>query len=187
MSLFHTVELEEQEYFGVDETIAKKYIQTLEDHIKYVRIAGKKIGVEGDQLAIHDDSKWTTDEFPGYAMHFQGGGVPDLFSGAWLHHIHWNPHHWQYWLFPDGYTPKNSQVENGAVEMPPNYALEMVADWMGASMAYTGSWDMTDWLVENIPKIRVHSETARCLIGILNELGYGEKILLEWKLDGNNQ
>ena len=176
MSLFHIVELEEQNYFGVDEIIAKKYIETLEDHIKYVREAGKTIGVNEDQSAIHDDSKWTEAEFPGYAMHFQGGGAPEEFSRAWLHHIHKNPHHWQHWIFPDGHTPKGSTVENGAVEMPYHFVLEMVADWMGSEMTNKGRWDMSAWLIKNIPKIRVHSKTAKPLRSILDSLGYADII-----------
>lgn len=162
------------EYFGIDRMVAEKYIETLKAHISYVLEAGHKIGVPETLLDIHDDSKWFEDEFVGYALHFQGGGAPDQFSRAWLHHIHNNPHHWQHWLFSDGYTPKDSQVENGAVEMPHCFALEMVADWMGASKAYTGSWDMTEWLQENIPKIRVHSKTAEYLKEILDHLGYSD-------------
>lgn len=179
------VELEEQNYFGVDETIARKFIETLEDHIKYVREVGKLIGVVDTQLAIHDDSKWSEAEFLGYALHFQGGGAPDEFSKSWLHHIHCNPHHWQHWLFSDGYTPKKSEVENGAVEMPEHFALEMIADWMGAEMAYQGRWDMTDWLMKNIPRIKVHSKTAEYLSNILCQLGY-ENVIKVCSF-GNNQ
>jgi hypothetical protein len=56
--------------------------------------------------------------------------------------------------------------------MPYTYVLEMVADWQGASFTYTGSWDMNDWLTKNMPKIRVHSETAQALRQILISLGY---------------
>lgn len=160
--------------YGIDKIIADAFTESLNEHIKYVREAGVMIGVAQSQLDIHDDSKWTIEEFPGYAMHFKGGGAPNEFAKAWLHHIHCNPHHWQYWIFSDGYTPKNSQVENGTVEMPQNYALEMVADWMGASRAYTDSWDMTDWLSEHISKIRVHSKTALFLREVLDNLGYAD-------------
>lgn len=172
--LSQLVDLENANYYGVDNGIAEKYIATLTDHITYVIEAGRNIGVPMDQLWIHDDSKWTADEFPGYALHFQGGGAPDAFASAWLHHIHHNPHHWNYWLFADGYSPKGSQVESGAVEMPEKYALEMIADWMGAGRAYTGSWDMTDWLLENIPRIRLHSKTALYVMSMLDKFGYQE-------------
>ena len=82
-------------------------------------------------------------------------------------------------LFADGFTPKGSQVEAGAVEMPQRYALEMVADWMGASYAYTNSWDMADWLTKNMPRIRVHSKTAAYLRGVLDTLGYADIVYMQ--------
>lgn len=167
-------EIETANYYGVDKAVAEAFIASLTDHINYVVEAGLQIGVSKDQLAIHDDSKWTEAEFPGYARHFQGGGDPDGFASAWLHHIHHNPHHWNYWLFADRYSPKGSQVENGAVEMPQHFALEMIADWMGAGRAYTGSWDMTDWLLNNIPRIRLHSKTALYVMSMLDKFGYHE-------------
>jgi hypothetical protein len=60
--------------------------------------------------------------------------------------------------------------------MPSMYALEMIADWMGASMAYTGSWDMTDWLYKNMPNIRLHSFTAKYVREVLDMLGYADTI-----------
>ena len=156
-------------------TPEEKFKESLEKHIKYVHEAGTLIGVPEEQLAIHDDSKWTEVEFTGYAHYFHGERTPeviDRFACAWLNHIHQNPHHWNHWIFADGYTPKDSSVENGVVRMPDNYALEMIADWMGASMAYTGSFDMTSWLIENMPKIRLHSKTAGYVWGILNGMGY---------------
>lgn len=156
--------------------VEKEFTKSLNQHISYVIEAGKKIGVHPKQLEIHDNSKWSDAEFHAYAKHFHGGGAPDLFASAWLHHIHYNPHHWQHWIFSDGYTPKNSSVENGIVQMSNIYALEMIADWMGASKAYTGSWDMKDWLWEHIPKISVHSKTAECLRRELDILGYADVV-----------
>lgn len=159
------------------------FFVALEAHIRFVREAGAKIGVPSVQLAIHDSSKYSVEEFPAYARHFHGGEspinaehIPDEFAAAWLHHMNHNPHHWQYWIFPDGFTPRGSSVERGVVEMPYNYALEMVADWMGASMAYTGSWDMTDWLAKNLPRIRVHSRTADALRDLLDSMSYGDVV-----------
>lgn len=174
---FHLIhEIRDNNYYGVSKSIAEDYITSLVEHIEYVTEAGKKLGILKKQLVCHDDSKWTQAEFVGYSMHFKGGGLPDEFSRAWLHHIHHNPHHWQHWIFPDHYTPKKSQVEDGIVEMPEHFSLEMIADWMGASRAYTGSWNMSDWLIEHIPKIKVHSKTARYLGSILKELGYTDII-----------
>ncbi len=162
-----------------------RYLETLEAHITCVREAGEKIGVTSFQLRQHDTSKFSHEEMPHYARQFQGDKQnPDGFAGAWLHHIHNNPHHWQYWIFSDGFTPKGSNVQRGCVEMPAPYATEMVADWMGASMAYTGSWDMTDWLAEHTPGIRIHSNTAAFLSGLLGLLGYTDCV--NFFLDGHN-
>lgn len=163
-------------YLGVPDAVASEFYDSLTDHIRFVQEAGRMLGVDPELLRVHDLSKFTVNEWAGYAMHFKGGGAPDLFARAWLNHIHENPHHWQHWIFPDGFTPKGSDVENGCVEMPIKYATEMIADWMGASMAYTGSWDMTSWLWNNIPKIRVHSRTAEYLRETLDALGYADVV-----------
>lgn len=160
----------------ITESERERYTLRLKEHITYVQEAGKRLNVDPQQLANHDLSKWLAIEFDAYAKYFcsdtdispvDAPSVSDDFARAWLHHIHNNPHHWQYWIFPDNYSPKNSSLENGVMEMPYIYALEMVADWMGASKAYTGSWDMTDWFVKNAPRIRVHSKTAILLTDIL--------------------
>lgn len=159
---------------GLNDSVVTGYLFSLVDHIGYVHEAGRMIGVDPAQLDIHDQSKFSDEEFPWYASHFHGGGSPKGFAYAWLHHMNHNPHHWQYWIFPDGFTPKESNVENGVVRMPDKYALEMIADWMGASKTYTGSWDMAEWLDKNAPRIRLHSLTKRYVIGKLSELGYKE-------------
>lgn len=167
--------------YNCDQAVAKAYLESLQAHIRHVQEAAHKfgLGVPEAQLAVHDQSKFSVEEFPGYARHFHGGGDPDGFARAWLHHLHHNCHHWQSWIFPDGFNPSGSSVENGVVRMPTNYVSEMVADWLGASMAYTGDWDMMDWLWKNMPKIRLHSETARELRSLLDMLGYADVIYMQ--------
>lgn len=165
----------------LDDKVRREYTHRLEAHIEAVQEAGRMLGVNETQLQEHDRSKWSPEEFGPYALHFCGGGAPDLFYLAWLHHIHHNPHHWQYWIFPDGFTPKGTNVEDGVVPMPGSYALEMVADWMGASKVYTSSWDMADWLTKNKPRIIVHSQTGMFLDEILDMQGYADVIhTREW-------
>ncbi len=70
------------------------------------------------------------------------------FDEAWLHHIHRNPHHWQYWLL---------QEDDGdlkVLEMPMRYRKEMVADWIGAGKA-TGHPDTPAWYEKNKDKIKL--------------------------------
>lgn len=167
------------QYYNVEHHIATEFETSLQRHIAFVSEAAIQLNVSNAQIKIHDQSKWSEAEFPGYARHFHGGGAPDEFARAWLHHIHHNQHHWQYWIFPDFFTPPGSSVENGVVEMPQKFALEMVADWMGASRAYTGSWDMAAWLETHIPKIRVHSQTAAYLREVLDGLGYADIVNIQ--------
>lgn len=157
---------------GYDHEVLKKHYFSLMQHIEAVHEAGEMLGVDKSQLEIHDLSKFSYEEFGPYAMHFHGGGAPQPFARAWLHHIHHNPHHWEHWIFPDNYTPRDSHVERGAVEMPGRFVLEMIADWIGSSVVYTGSDDMTQWLRQNFPRIRVHTHTASLLRRKLCDLGY---------------
>lgn len=167
------------------------YKISLEDHIAYVRQAGRKIGVSNLQLTIHDDSKYSRFEFSQYANYFYNNDgskkspsdrseveVND-FAEAWLHHMNHNEHHWQYWIFPDGFSHGTLTV-GGVMKMPENFLLEMVADWMGASMAYTGSWDMTSWLKDNVHRIILHKNTIISIRNILADLEYSE-VMMELK------
>lgn len=152
--------------------VIQAYYGSLMKHIGAVQQAGHDLGVSQSQLEEHDLSKFTHVEFNAYALHFHGGGAPAAFAKAWNHHLHNNAHHWQHFMFADGFNLKDAGIENGCLEMPENYMLEMVADWMGASHAYTGSYDMTDWLRKNLYKVRVHSRTATYLASVLIGLGY---------------
>lgn len=153
------------------------YRRSLESHIEGVKKYGSQLGLPVYQLESHDLSKFSEFEFPFYARNFFGDKKDqDGFAQAWLHHIHNNPHHWQYWIFPDNYTPKNTKVENGVIEMPQPFALEMIGDWMASSKQYTGSEDMGDWLKAHLPSIRLHSKTKIFVLEVLDSLGYADSI-----------
>lgn len=168
------------EWYSITVAQTEAFLDSLSKHIAYVREAGTKLGVSRQQLDWHDETKFSTSELPHYVRNFFGDKAnPDGFALAWLHHLHNGDHHWEHYIFPDGYTPKGSSVENGVIEMPRHYALEMISDWMGASMAYTGSFDMMEWLHKNMPRIRVHSKTAIYLRQELDMLGYADVVHLQ--------
>lgn len=154
---------------------AAKYAWLTIQHKWWVFLAGLKLGVPLWQLIIHDFSKFGRHELFAYGRQFFGDkGDPLGFQRAWLHHQNHNPHHWEYWI------PRTNHVRSGIMKespivMPLPYIREMVADWMGASKAYTGSWDMTDWLEKNLPLIgpRLNPVTIADLKSILKSLGYG--------------
>lgn len=133
-----------------------RYFCLVMRHKWYVFLAGRKIGVPLWRLITHDLSKFSRAEWTPYVNRFIKGRAgtfdkssdPDEWHKAWNHHWHNNPHHWEYWLADFEFADTDlSHVS--AMEMSYSYAEEMVADWMGASKAYTGSWDTTDWYRKN--------------------------------------
>lgn len=153
------------------------YENSLLKHIASVDIAGTILGVPKQQLLHHDDSKWTDYEFPYYARQFKGDrGDPEGFARAWLSHCHENPHHWQHWVFSDDFNIRGGNIVNRALEMPAIYLLEMVADWLGSSFCYTGSWDMTEWLEKNYEGLTLHPNTRIYVDKILREIDNGRTI-----------
>ena len=161
------------------------YAEILDKHIKNVQEAGSRIGANRVQLAIHDRSKFSDEEFEPYARYFfDDEGFKKVirtkqeevdFEKAWLYHLHRNEHHWQFWMIPNGFS-NGAPMISTVLQMPEHFALEMLADWLGASKTYTGSWDMNKWLIENIPQITLHSKTAQLVRRGLANLGYGEML-----------
>jgi hypothetical protein len=142
---------------------ALQYAWLTVKHKLFVYVAGRSLGLGRWQLLIHDLSKFSLAELPAYGRAFFGDkGDPEGFARAWLHHQNFNPHHWEYWMPRSGHVKDDPAMKlPPPLEMPEKYAREMVADWLGASRGYTGSWNMTDWLDKNLPRIEenLHPKT----------------------------
>lgn len=164
-----------------------KYLKYVVKHKIFVFIAGRKLGVPLWRLMIHDWTKFMPAEWSGYRDRFFTGRTGQLdkeqdalaFHLSWTHHWHHNPHHWEYWLRA---SSANESVTPGAhpmfqsmkpMRMPVTYVFEMVADWMGAGRAITGSWDMTEWFEENKNRMVLHDETRRLAEKLVNVYGKG--------------
>lgn len=146
-------------------------------HKWFVLVAGHSLGVPLWRLVIHDWSKFLPSEWFPYADEFHGSwrtraekwSSDDLihrrFDVAWLHHIHFNPHHWQHWVLreDDGGTK--------VLAMPIHFADEMVADWMGAGRAITGKWRAGQWYLDNCHHIKLHPLTELRVRSILFGVG----------------
>jgi hypothetical protein len=145
-----------------------KYLKYLLRHIYFVRKACWAKGLFW-QGFIHDWSKFLPQEFVPYAKFFYGQKSPrnskgyykpsntgnGAFELAWLHHIHSNPHHWQYWAIPS---------DSGGIEikpMPYKYRLEMLCDWWGASMAQGFGGKCRTWYEANKDKMQLHPKTKK--------------------------
>ena len=148
------------------------YFKYVCKHKWFVFQAGCRLKVPLWRLIIHDWSKFTPAEWTPYANRFFGGraGVedkdldPEEFRVAWMHHIHHNPHHWEHWVFCDG----------GVIEMPSNFVREMIADWLGAGRAITGSWDIRSWYDKTKSK-RILGQYTGIQVGhLINIYGAGK-------------
>ena len=128
------------------------------------------------QLEKHDDSKYSEEEYDAYDTHFYGDAyhndpANEDFMYAFLHHLHNNPHHWQHWvLIEDANEDHKEQI----LEMPRNYAREMVCDWWSFSWAkYNESndkkdlYEIFDWWDRSKDQIKLHPHTRRYVEQIL--------------------
>jgi hypothetical protein len=147
-----------------------KYLKYVLLHKWYVFLYGIKLGVPLWGLIIHDWQKFTPVEWYPYVMSFYGpwkynerpDWLVDDFDLAWLHHQHYGPHHWQYWVLRE---------DSGALkllEMPDRYRREMLADWRGAGMAINGRDETKEFYLKNRGKIQLHLKTR---LWVESELG----------------
>lgn len=139
-----------------------QYLRYLIHHKYFVFVAGLKTRAPLWRLVIHDWSKFMPCEWFPYANFFYGKPTTnpeilswkkDRFDDAWLHHQHFNPHHWQHWIL------RNDNGDTRVLYMPQKITREMVADWMGAGRAITGKWDTQSWYNKNKEKIQLHPST----------------------------
>src|SRR6266850_1400416 len=152
------------------------YTKYLARHKWFVFVAGLRTGVPLWRLIIHDWSKFLPCEWFPYVESFYGPkptndtwkeAVRRKFDVAWLHHQHFNPHHWQHWVL------REDDGQTKYLEMPDNFAREMVADWCGAGRAITGKWEVWKWYAKNRERILLHPVT-RDIVDTLIEIEQGE-------------
>ncbi len=138
-----------------------KYLWYVVRHKWFVFVECLKSGVPLWAAIIHDWQKFTPVEWRPYVLSFYGPWdykdrpewLVESFDRAWLHHQHYGPHHWEYWmLFQDA-------GDYEILAIPDRYRKEMLADWRGAGRAITGSDNTKEWYKENRDKIKLHSQT----------------------------
>ena len=157
-----------------------QYAEYLYDHIANVTKAYLWLESHGlippdgcisqQELRNHDLSKYSQEEAGPYDRYFYGNksyAVVREFNYAWLHHIHNNPHHWQYWVLQHDDEPEE------VLEMPANYIVEMICDWWSFSFKSGNLYEIFDWY-EKHKEMKLGKETRKMvediLDGIKNEL-----------------
>ena len=114
----------------------------------------------------HDLSKYGTDEYKAYDAYFYGKRnkeVEKAFNYAWLHHIHANPHHWQYWVL------KHDDEPEEALEMPLEYAVEMICDWWSFSFKTGNLYEIFDWYKKHKGMV-LHEKTRKFVEDTLDKI-----------------
>jgi len=137
------------------------YLKYVLKHKWYVIVFGLKLRVPLWNLLIHDWSKFTPTEWSAYVWSFYGPyeykdrpkWLVEQFDRAWLHHQHYNPHHWQYWVL------REDSGNIKCIKIPEKYVREMVADWHSAGYCITGRNNTIGWYNDNKDKIKLHEIT----------------------------
>lgn len=142
-----------------------RYIGTVLKHKAFVVQAGFFLRVPFSKLLLHDLSKFSPAEFEAYRRQFfpadEEERLQSGFDGAWLHHCHHNPHHWQHWI-----------LNGEPLPMPEEEIREMVADWIAAGRAYGGLGNTLEgWVMANYPRMLLHPITDVLLRRVLVEAG----------------
>lgn len=160
--------------------MSKKYNQYLQEHKAnvakafYWLLENTPYLIVGDYerqiTADHDASKSDPEEYEAYDEYFYGDNksneVKEQFNKAWLHHIHNNPHHWQYWILT-GDDPKEGEL---VLDMPYNYIVEMVCDMWSFGFKENNLNEIFDYYNEHKKWMKLSDDTRGLVQYILSEI-----------------
>ena len=148
----------------------QEYRNYIIEHINYVKLAFKNYGElicneldldlqeMANQVDDHDESKWSDEEFDLYMRKFfpesKESKISDQeFNIAWLHHIHYNPHHPEHWIY---YDEEKNHVT--VYNIPDKYVAEMLFDWI--AMSYKFNNKVYNWY-NNEGKNKLFTDSTR--------------------------
>lgn len=152
-----------------------KHLKTVHNHRKAVRKLCFKCGLYWQGLT-HDLSKYSLAELIPSVKYWTGKRAPSEteieaqgFSQGWLHHMHRNRHHFEFWV----------DLAHGRpyliCEMPLKYLAESFCDRVGAAKVYLGD-KYTD--ASAYQYLLNHGENTRRFMGPKSY-----NILLHWVID----
>lgn len=134
-------------------------------------ISNVSANFEDNILNKHDESKKLNEEYSAYDAYFYGNNksnkVVSDFNIAWLHHIHNNKHHWQYWILFDDELNGNAYK---TIEMPYDYIVEMICDWWSFSFKINNLYEIFNWYDKHKDTIILHQKSRKTVEYILREI-----------------
>lgn len=151
------------------ENVAKGF-RWMQNHLPDILRSMNPIDLENQICVDHDRSKDTVAEYEPYDAYFYGKNksfeVVQSFNRAWLHHIHRNPHHWQYWVLIND-DPKEGEV---ILDMDYCYILEMLCDWWAFSWKKGNLYEIFSWYREHRDYMKLSAKTRRTVEEILDKI-----------------
>lgn len=162
--------LQYDNYLAQHKTNVKKGYDWLKENLPEILEGTYEYDLEQQIGSMHDFSKTDVSEYKAYDKYFYGNNrsyqVVQEFNEAWLHHIHHNPHHWQYWVLIND-DPKEGTI---IIRMPYNYIIEMICDWWAFSWAKGDLTEIFKWYDEHKNYMKLHDETRKTVESILNKI-----------------
>ena len=145
-----------------------KGFKWIQENLPDLLIPINGVSYEHQICYCHDLSKDNEEEYNAYDAYFYGGNrsyqVVKDFNYAWLHHIHNNPHHWQYWVLI------NDDDGTIGLDIPYNYIIEMILDWWSFSWKTGNLYEIFNWYNEH-KKTMILNETTKTIVeSILNDM-----------------
>ena len=133
----------------------------------------EKSAIETTMVSFnHDESKYSTEEYDAYDRYFYGGNrsykVVQDFNYAWLHHIHQNPHHWQYWVLLE--DDPETELPYKTLMIPLPYIFEMIADWWSFSWKSGNLFEIFNWYAEHRDKQYINLNSRMILERVLEKI-----------------
>jgi hypothetical protein len=193
-------------------TISKnqEYLDYIKEHINNVKLVYEKLfgsgrdiklpeGISsvdfknavhaaGNEIAFHDSSKFSEDEFDAYRRHFHRTDEEILiddtnpasaqeaesnFQKAWEHHYMNNNHHPQWWCYHDSSGARTPERVD-PTPMSLDAIIHMICDWSAMSLKFDHTYSPLSWYATaDKEKSFMHPETKRIVEELLNNL-FGE-------------
>lgn len=158
------------EYLKDHKANVAKGFRWMQNNIPDILRTENPIDLENQICQDHDRSKFTIAEYEPYDNYFYGRNksyaVVQEFKKAWLHHIHRNPHHWQYWIL------HNDEPNEGVVvlDMDYDYIIEMVCDWWAFSWKKGDLTEIFKWYDAHKEYMKLSPKTRKTVEDILEKI-----------------
>lgn len=146
-----------------------KGFEWIRDNLPELLIDISGVDYEHQICYEHDFSKSDPAEYKPYDDYFYGNksyAVVQEFNKAWLHHIHKNPHHWQYWILIND-NPDEGEI---ILDMPYNYILEMICDWWAFSWKSGNLHEIFNWYDQHKDYMKLSDKTRKTVDDILEKI-----------------